>query len=215
MIGLRSARKVISSPRGAVVAPKQPQTSRRWVVHARRGVEYVHVSKLFKTTGEAEKERQRLQHLKVCAERLGLDLRGQRNPVNPRRLCTSPSETFRGMSANGHSLSLAREIRARRSQAKCGDYDTATTGTAIALTFGGMQVQGGSVMHCCAQCDYCHSSIASGQRWVREKIHDPAHRGHDPSYRRYHAEPFAGHEESCWEKHEMEREVARTKADAA
>jgi hypothetical protein len=50
---------------------------------------------------------------------------------------------------------------------------------------------------------------------VREKIYDPAHDGHDPSYRRYHAEPFTGHEVSCWEKREMEREIARTKACAA
>jgi hypothetical protein len=78
-----------------------------------------------------------------------------------------------------------------------------------------MQVQGGSVMDCCTQCDYCHSSIGSGQRWVREKIYDPAHHERDPSYHRYHAEPFAGHEESCWEKHEMEREIVRSNAYAA
>ena len=60
-----------------------------------------------------------------------------------------------------------------------------------------------------AQCDYCHSSIVSGQRWVREKIYDPVHDSYDPRYHRYHAEPFAGQPESCWEKHEMEREVAR------
>jgi len=46
---------------------------------------------------------------------------------------------------------------------------------------------------------------------VRQKIYDPMHDGHDPNYRRYHAEPFAGQEESCWEKHEMEREIARSK----
>ena len=60
-----------------------------------------------------------------------------------------------------------------------------------------------------AECDYCHSSIGSGQRWVRERIYDPAH---DPSYRRYHAELFDRQELSCWEKHEMEREVARIRA---
>ena len=65
------------------------------------------------------------------------------------------------------------------------------------------------------QCAYCRSSIASGQRWVREKIYDPALNGRDPSYYRYHAEPFAGQEGSCWEKHQMELEIARTTAYAA
>jgi len=64
---------------------------------------------------------------------------------------------------------------------------------------------------CCArQCAYCRSSIVSGQRWVREKIYDPALNGRDPSYHRYHAEPFAGQEGSCWEKHQMEQEMAQT-----
>lgn len=70
-------------------------------------------------------------------------------------------------------------------------------------------------MDCVVQCDYCRSSIASGQRWVREKIYDPAHGGGEPGYHRYHAEPFAGQQESCWEKHEIEREIARTRAYAA
>jgi hypothetical protein len=66
---------------------------------------------------------------------------------------------------------------------------------------------------CCAnQCAYCRSSIMSGQRWVREKIHDPALNGCDTSYHRYHAEPFAGQEGSCWEKHQMELDIARTTA---
>ena len=65
-------------------------------------------------------------------------------------------------------------------------------------------------MDCFAQCDYCRSSIVSGQRWVREKIYDPTHDGCDPRYRRYHAEPFAGQQASCWEKREMEREIARS-----
>ena len=65
---------------------------------------------------------------------------------------------------------------------------------------------------CCVQCDYCPSSIASGRRWVRETnqqfciridlhgpvlIYDPAHDGHDASYRGYHVEPFAAQDESC------------------
>ncbi len=64
---------------------------------------------------------------------------------------------------------------------------------------------------CCAnQCAYCRSSIVSGQRWVREKIYDPALNGREPSYRRYHIEPFAGQEGSCWEKQQMEQDIART-----
>jgi hypothetical protein len=63
------------------------------------------------------------------------------------------------------------------------------------------------------QCDCCHSPIASGQRWVRQKIYDPALNGRDPSYHHYHAEPFAGQETSCWEKHLIE--LARTNACAA
>jgi hypothetical protein len=35
----------------------------------------------------------------------------------------------------------------------------------------------------------------AGQRWVREKIYDSALNGRDPSYQRYHAEPFAGQED--------------------
>jgi len=65
------------------------------------------------------------------------------------------------------------------------------------------------------ECGYCKSSIVSGQRWVREKIYDPALNGLEPGYHRYHAEPFAGQEESCWEKHQMEQEPARISAHAA
>jgi hypothetical protein len=54
------------------------------------------------------------------------------------------------------------------------------------------------VIDCSAkQCDYCHSSINLGQRWVREKIYDPALNGRDPSYHRYHAEPFAGRKQAA------------------
>src|SRR6266481_4661782 len=66
-----------------------------------------------------------------------------------------------------------------------------------------------------SQCDYCGSSIVSGQRWVREKIFDPALNSRDAHYHWYHAEPFEGQEGSCWAKHEMEREIVRTTAYAA
>jgi hypothetical protein len=62
------------------------------------------------------------------------------------------------------------------------------------------------------QCAYCRSSIAAGQKWVREKIYDSALNSHDPSYLCYHGEPFEGQQGSCWEKHEMEREILRTAA---
>ena len=50
---------------------------------------------------------------------------------------------------------------------------------------------------------------------MREKIYDPALNGRDPSYHRYHAEPLAGQDGSCWEKHQMELEIAQTTAYAA
>jgi hypothetical protein len=68
---------------------------------------------------------------------------------------------------------------------------------------------------CCKQCDYCHSSIVSGQRWVREKVYDPALDGHVPNYHYYHVESLSEQGGSCWEKHEMEREIFRTTAFAA
>jgi hypothetical protein len=73
------------------------------------------------------------------------------------------------------------------------------------------------IVSCATQCAHCHSPIVSGQRWVREKIYDPTLNGREPSYHRYHAEPFAGQEASCWEKHqmEMEMEIGRTNAYAA
>jgi hypothetical protein len=63
------------------------------------------------------------------------------------------------------------------------------------------------------RCAYCQSAIVSEQRLVREKIYDPTLNGRVASYRRYHAEPFAGQEASCWEKHQME--IGRTNAYAA
>jgi hypothetical protein len=64
------------------------------------------------------------------------------------------------------------------------------------------------------QCAYCRLPIASGERWVRQKIYDPAFNGHDPSYHRYHAGPFAGQEESCSEKHQMEVEIGQAIVNA-
>ena len=57
---------------------------------------------------------------------------------------------------------------------------------------------------CIHQCAYCREPITSGQRWVREKVYELASDGRDLSYYRYHAESFARHEVSCWEKHLME-----------
>jgi hypothetical protein len=69
---------------------------------------------------------------------------------------------------------------------------------------------------CCAnECAYCRSLITSEQRWVREKIHGSALNGSEPSCHRYHAEPFALQEGSCWEKHQMELDIARTTTYAA
>jgi hypothetical protein len=66
------------------------------------------------------------------------------------------------------------------------------------------------------ECGYCRSTLGFGQRWVREKVFDPAPQtGVEPSYRRYHAEVFSGEQLSCWEKHQMEQEMARTIARAA
>jgi hypothetical protein len=65
------------------------------------------------------------------------------------------------------------------------------------------------------QCAYCRAPILPGQRWVREKIFDPALKGGDASYHRYHAELLAGEQGSCWEKRQMEQEITRTTANAA
>lgn len=64
------------------------------------------------------------------------------------------------------------------------------------------------------ECAYCRWPIASGQRWVRAKIYEPF-TANGPRYRRYHSDLFDGEELSCWEKHEMERENARTAMRAA
>ncbi len=66
-----------------------------------------------------------------------------------------------------------------------------------------------------SECAYCQSPIASGQRWVRLKIYEPAPTGNSPRYDRYHADLFAGEEMSCWEKHQMQQEIVRTLRRAA
>jgi hypothetical protein len=65
------------------------------------------------------------------------------------------------------------------------------------------------------ECAYCRSAIASGQPWVREKIYEPTLVGQDPRYHRYHADLFAGEELSCWEKYQMQSEIARAIKRAA
>jgi hypothetical protein len=65
------------------------------------------------------------------------------------------------------------------------------------------------------KCAYCGSPIEAQQRWVREKVYQPACDGHDPIYRRYHVDLFPGHGLSCWEKHELEAEIDRLIASAA
>ena len=64
-------------------------------------------------------------------------------------------------------------------------------------------------------CDYCQSPIDAYQRWVREKIYDPGPSGRDPGYHHYHAEPLLGHEGSCWERKQTEREIARAAVAAS
>ena len=66
------------------------------------------------------------------------------------------------------------------------------------------------------ECGYCRSSIAFGQRWVREKVYDPVPQtDREPSYRRFHAEVFSGEELSCWERHQLQQEMTRSVARAA
>lgn len=58
-------------------------------------------------------------------------------------------------------------------------------------------------------CDYCQSAILLGQRWVREKIYDGQFANQASSYRYFHAEPDGQQGASCWEKRQLEREMAR------
>jgi hypothetical protein len=61
------------------------------------------------------------------------------------------------------------------------------------------------------QCDYCHSYIAAGQMWVRRKAHACQAGVPTATYLYFHADPFPGDTESCWEKFEIERELLAMK----
>ena len=65
------------------------------------------------------------------------------------------------------------------------------------------------IAYCASRCAYCQFPIVSGQRWVREKIYDPAVDGRDASYLRYHSEPFAGRRKLLGEAPNLQ-EIART-----
>ena len=81
------------------------------------------------------------------------------------------------------------------------NVDPATNGAFVVVTF---------TQH---ECAYCRAPIALGERWVREKIYEPFTSPH-PRYRRYHADLSEGEQLSCWEKHEIELDTARTTARA-
>jgi hypothetical protein len=68
------------------------------------------------------------------------------------------------------------------------------------------------VASCTNICAHCAAEIEAGQRWVREKVYEPALAGREPRYRRYHAEPFDGQELSCWERHLLQPDSARLAA---
>jgi len=65
------------------------------------------------------------------------------------------------------------------------------------------------------ECAFCRSPIAAGQRWVRMKIYESAYTAGGPQYLRFHADLFVSQKVSCWEKHQMEIEIARTIMRAA
>ena len=61
-------------------------------------------------------------------------------------------------------------------------------------------------------CAHCAAEIEAEQRWVREKVYEPALAGREPRYRRYHAELFEGKGLSCWERHLLQLDSARPAA---
>lgn len=56
-------------------------------------------------------------------------------------------------------------------------------------------------------CEYCHTYIAEGQMWVRQKIHSQSSDGQAANYIYLHADSLPGDTESCWEKFEIKREL--------
>jgi hypothetical protein len=68
------------------------------------------------------------------------------------------------------------------------------------------------VASCTNICAHCATEIEAGQRWVREKVYEPAPAGRESRYRRYHAELFEGQELSCWERHLLQPDSARLAA---
>jgi hypothetical protein len=68
------------------------------------------------------------------------------------------------------------------------------------------------VASCSNICAHCAAEIVAGERWVREKVYEPALAGREPRYRRYHAELFDGQELSCWERHLLQQGSARLAA---
>ena len=61
-------------------------------------------------------------------------------------------------------------------------------------------------------CAHCGAQIEEGQRWVREKVYEPALAGREPQYRRFHAELLDGQDLSCWETHLLQRDSGRLAA---
>jgi hypothetical protein len=68
------------------------------------------------------------------------------------------------------------------------------------------------VASCTNICAHCAAEIEAGQRWVREKVYEPALAGRESRYRLYHAELFDGQELSCWEMHVLQADRARLAA---
>jgi len=64
------------------------------------------------------------------------------------------------------------------------------------------------IASCVGECDYCRSLIGAGEKWVREKVYDPAPNPVSARYFHFHGEPSPGQELSCWEKHQMQREAS-------
>jgi hypothetical protein len=68
------------------------------------------------------------------------------------------------------------------------------------------------VASCTNICAHCSAEIEAEQRWVREKVYEPALDGRVPRYHRYHAEPFDGQELSCWQRHLLQADRDRLAA---